>query len=62
MILIMKKMKENIEKFDIVSNVINPFELSTLKIPMKGLKTPFDKKGYFGWRGEHINTFTEKVL
>ena len=54
--------KTNLQLFKIVSNVVNPFELNKIKIPMKGLKTPFNKKGYWGFRGNHINTFVEKVI
>ena len=52
----------NMELFDAVTDVINPFELNKIKIPMKGLKTPFTMKGYFGFRGTHINSFVEKHI
>ena len=44
-----------------MANAINPFELNTIEIPMKGLKMPFNKFGYWGFRGTFINKFVEKL-
>ncbi len=48
--------------FDAVANKLNPFHLNTITIPMKGLKCPFNKLGYWGYRGTYINTFVEKII
>lgn len=50
------------EIFDGVANAINPFGLNKINVPMKGLKTPFNKCGYWGFRGTFINTFAEKLI
>merc|ERR1712087_580053 len=48
------------ERFDEVARRINPFRLNAIKVPVKGLRTPFNKRGYWGYRGSFINTFVEK--
>ena len=51
-----------IDIFDGVANAINPFPLNTITIPIKGLRGPFNKYGYWGFRGTFINTFVEKII
>jgi len=51
-----------VKKFDMVSKIICPFYLNSMKIPMYGLQGSFDHKGYWGFRGQHINTFVEKLI
>lgn len=50
------------DRFDGVANALNPLELNRKKIPMRGLVTPFGQKGYWGYRGTHINKFVEKFI
>ena len=57
-----RKKIEQVEKYDTVCSYINPFELNGMRIPMKGLTGPFDHKGYYGYRGQHINKFVEKLI
>ena len=51
-----------VEIFDGVANALNPFQLNKINIPIKGLKAPFNLKGYWGFRGTFINTFVEKFI
>ncbi len=53
---------EEIKTFNSVCDFMNPFDLNKKKIPMKGLQTPFWKRGYWGFRGEKINDFVETVI
>merc|ERR1712129_381073 len=48
--------------FDGVANALNPFNLNAIAIPMKGLRSPFNKLGYWGYRGTFINSFVEKIV
>eukprot|EP01083_Nonionella_stella_P137667 418861_1 len=50
------------DRFDAIANALNPFQLNTITIPMRGLKCPFNHLGYWGYRGTYINTFVEKIL
>eukprot|EP01084_Bolivina_argentea_P198100 339329_1 len=57
-----KNNNKSIEIFDGVTNVMNPFELNRMHVPMRGLRTPFSKMGYWGYRGTYVNTFVEKII
>jgi len=53
---------EKAKRFDAVSKAINPFDLNRLHMPLRGLKSPYSKKGYWGFRGKYISKFVEKLI
>jgi ribosomal protein L30/L7E len=55
--------ERRVQRFDAVADAVNPFVLSSFRVPIRGLKAPFDHKGYWGYRGEKsIGEFIERYL